>query len=152
METFETVRGEYLISTDKKLLDFELIHGFLSTSYWSPGIPFETVKRAAENSVTFGLYKEGHQIGYARVITDFASFAYLADVFILESERGKGLSKWLVESIMNVPALQGLRRWMLATKDAHGLYSQYGFRTLDAPGFFMQIHNPNIYLESERTK
>jgi len=148
METFQVSQDEYLISTDKKLLNFDLIHGFLSRSYWSPGIPLEIVKHAAANSITFGVYRSGSQIGYARVISDLATFAYLADVFILEEERGKGLSKWLVTSILSAPFLKGLRRWMLATKDAHGLYQQYGFEPLDNPDVFMQINRPNIYLET----
>ena len=148
METFQVSQEEYLISTDKGLLNFDVIHGFLSRSYWSPGIPLEIVKQAAANSVTFGVYLSGGQIGYARVISDLATFAYLADVFILEGERGKGLSKWLVTSILSAPCLQGLRRWMLATKDAHGLYQQYGFEPLDNPDVFMQINRPNIYLET----
>lgn len=151
MEIFEVFRDEYSISTDKTLLDFDVIHGFLSQSYWSPGIPIGIVKHAAANSVTFGVYHRGLQIGYARVITDSTTFAYLADVFILESERGKGLSKWLIESIQSTPFLQGLRRWMLATRDAHGLYKQYGFEPLDNPDVFMQISRPDIYLETARS-
>lgn len=150
MEIYDVIRGEYLISTNKALLDFGVIHGFLSRSYWSPGISPDIVKRAAENSVTFGVYHGNRQVGYARVISDLTTFAYLADVFIVEEERGRGLSKWLVQTILQAPVLQGLRRWMLATKDAHGLYVQQGFIPLEDPTIFMQISKPDIYLETER--
>lgn len=150
MEIYDVTRGEYLISTNKALLDFGVIHGFLSRSYWSPGISPDIVKRAAENSVTFGVYHGNRQVGYARVISDRTTFAYLADVFIVEEERGRGLSKWLVQTILQAPFLQGLRRWMLATKDAHGLYAQQGFIPLEDPTIFMQISKPDIYLETER--
>lgn len=150
MKIFDTENGTYRISTDKELLDFDVIHKFLSGSYWSPGVPMEIVKRAAENSLTFGIYKEREQVGYARLITDEATFAYLADVFVIESERGKGLSKWLVESILSVPELQGLRRWMLATKDAHALYNKFGFVPLGNPELFLEISRPNIYQESKK--
>ncbi|CAH0997290.1 hypothetical protein EMA8858_03421 [Emticicia aquatica] len=144
---YEYQKEEYSISTDKTKLQFDVIHGFLSTSYWSPNIPMEIVRRAAENSMTFGIYKHEIQIGYARIISDCATFAYLADVFVLESERGKGISKWLMECITQQPDLQGLRRWMLATRDAHGLYAQFGFTPLDKPETMMQIARPNIYNE-----
>ena len=150
MEIYDVISGEYLISTNKALLDFGVIHGFLSRSYWSPGISPDIVKRAAENSVTFGVYHGNRQVGYARVISDLTTFAYLADVFIVEEERGRGLSKWLVQTILQAPVLQGLRRWMLATKDAHGLYVQQGFIPLEDPTIFMQISKPDIYLETER--
>lgn len=150
MEIYDVISGEYLISTNKALLDFGVIHGFLSRSYWSPGISPDMVKRAAENSVSFGVYHGNRQVGYARVISDLTTFAYLADVFIVEEERGRGLSKWLVQTILQAPFLQGLRRWMLATKDAHGLYGQHGFVPLDNPAIFMQINKSDIYLETER--
>jgi GNAT superfamily N-acetyltransferase len=145
MEIFQVQRGEYEITTDKSRLDFDVIHGFLSQSYWSSGIPMDTVKKAAQHAVTFGIFHEKQQVGYARVITDCTTFGYLADVFVVENERGKGLSKWLVETILDAPFLQGLRRWMLATRDAHGLYQQYGFTLLENPDFFMQINHPDIY-------
>lgn len=141
----------YIISTDKELLQFNIIHNFLKTSYWSPEIPMDVVKRAADGSIAFGIYKDsGEQVGYARVISDCTTFAYLADVFVLESERGKGLSKWLMECIQQLPELQNLRRWMLATRDAHGLYAQFGFTPLDNPDIMMQIARPNIYVEMNR--
>lgn len=138
----------YIISTDKELLQFDVIHNYLKTSYWSPEIPMDVVKRAAAGSIAFGIYKDsGEQIGYARVISDCATFAYIADVFVLEAERGKGLSKWLMACIMQLPELQGLRRWGLATNDAHSLYAQFGFVPLDRPEIMMQIARPNIYVE-----
>lgn len=146
---YEYQKDEYIISTDKTKLQFDVIYSFLSTSYWSPNIPLETVKRAAEHSLTFGIYKHEIQVGYARIISNFATFAYLADVFVLESERGKGISKWLMECITQLPDLQGLRRWMLATRDAHGLYAQFGFTPLDKPEIMMQIARPNIYNEEQ---
>jgi GNAT superfamily N-acetyltransferase len=143
----ESRYGEFLISTDKSKLQFDVIHQFLSTCYWSPNIPLDKVKHAAENSLTFGIYKDEAQVGYSRVITDKTTFAYLADVFILEKYRGKGLSKWMVFFIMEHPELQGLRRFMLATRDAHGLYEQYGFEPLVNVPYFMQILKPNLYVE-----
>lgn len=147
----ETAKDDFLISTDKAKLDIEVISRYLSgESYWAKNIPLATISRSIENSFCFGVYKKGAQpaqVGFARVITDFATFAYLADVFILEAYRGIGLSKWLMETIMGCEMLQGLRGWMLATKDAHGLYEQFGFRTLDNPGRFMRITNFSSYPE-----
>ncbi|MBD55699.1 GNAT family N-acetyltransferase [uncultured Pseudoalteromonas sp.] len=141
----------YRISTDKTDLDFEVIYGFISKSYWASGIPKHTLEKAIANSFCFGVYDiQDSQIGFARLITDKATFAYLADVFIVESHRGKGLSKWLVESIVSHPELQGLRRMVLATRDAHGLYTQYGFLPIENPEMFMQIWNPNVYHDLEK--
>jgi GNAT superfamily N-acetyltransferase len=127
LEMFEVHRGKYRISTDKKCLNIATVHRFLSASYWSPNVSRETVELSIEHSLAFGVYLEGEQVGFARVITDRATFAYLADVFIVEPHRGKGLGKWLVEAILAHPELQGLRRWMLRTRDAHSLYEQFGF-------------------------
>lgn len=139
-------RGEYQVSTDKERLDLEAVHRYLSQeAYWSPGIPFEVVKRAAENSLAFGIYQGNNQVGYARIISDYATFAYLADVFVLPEHRGKGLGKWLMEVIVSHPDLQGLRRWMLATRDAHGLYTGYGFKPLASPDRWMERHFPDVY-------
>lgn len=136
----------YTISTDQADLDFEFIHQFISRSYWATGIPAQTLKKAIEHSLCFGVFDAaGQQIGFARVITDKATFAYLADVFIIESVRGRGISKWLIETIVNHSDLQGLRRIMLATRDAHGLYSQYGFSGIENPEMLMQIWHPNVY-------
>ncbi|OGU35441.1 MAG: GNAT family N-acetyltransferase [Ignavibacteria bacterium GWB2_35_6b] len=134
------------MSTDKSKLNIEVIHKFLSEdSYWSKNIPFEIVKKGIENSLCFGVYFNEEQIGFARMITDYASFAYLADVFILPDHRGKGLSKWLMEEIMNYPDMQGLRRIMLATADAHELYKKFGFVPPSKPERLMEIHKPNVY-------
>ena len=120
----------YSISSDPARLDIDVIHGYLSQSYWSPGIPRAVVERAIANSMCFGIFKGEEQVGFARVVTDRATFAYLADVFVLEAHRGKGLSKALMREIRGHPDLQGLRRWMLATRDAHGLYRQFGFEVV----------------------
>ena len=146
MKIYEAVKNEFVISTDKNKLDIEFIQNYLSNeSYWAKNIPFETVQKSIDGSCCFGLYINKNdlqatrnspafeQIGFARVVTDHATFGYLADVFIIEDYRGKGLSKWLMKIIMQHPGLQGLRRWMLATKDAHGLYAQFGFLPLDKP-------------------
>ena len=138
MNIYEAVKNEFLISTDKNKLDIQLIQNYLGNeSYWAKNIPVAIVKKSIEGSFCFGLYvqeKENFsQVGFARVITDHATFAYLADVFIIEKFRGKGLSKWMMKEIMGHPELQGLRRWLLATKDAHGLYAQFGFSALDKP-------------------
>lgn len=137
--------SEYEITTDQDRLDIAAIHSYLTQSYWSPGIPLEIVKRAISNSLSFGLLHEQKQIGFARIVTDKATFAYLADVYILEAHRGKGLSKWLIEVILSHDDLQRLRRFVLATKDAHGLYSRFGFKELANPSRMMEIHNPNAY-------
>lgn len=138
-------REGYSITTDTTFFNLEYIHDFLTHSYWAEGIPVETVQKSIENSLSFGVFHLGRQIGFARMITDKATFAYLADVFIDEAYRGKGLSKWLMEEIMSHPELQGLRRMMLATRDAHGLYAQYGFIPLTFVDRWMNIHRPDIY-------
>ena len=138
-------RGEYSISTDKGRLDVAMIHGFLTMSYWAAGVPMEVVKRSIEHSLAFGVFKEDQQVGFARIITDYATFAYLGDVFILEPFRGRGLSKWLMEVIVGHPDLQGLRRWVLLTRDAHGLYRQVGFTEPSRPERYMELHFPDVY-------
>jgi GNAT superfamily N-acetyltransferase len=148
--TFERTRGAYRVSTDKSLLDIDVIHGFLKDSYWSPGIPRDIVVRAIEGSLTFGLYKEDAQIGGARVCTDRATFAYLMDVFVLAEHRGKGLGVWLMECVMAHPDLQDLRIFRLATRDAHGLYEKAGFSRVANPDVMMEINRPNIYAELEQ--
>jgi len=130
----------YTISTDKSILDIELIHGFLSErSYWAQNISREIVERSIENSLCFGVYDGDRQIGFARAVTDYATFAYVADVFVIESHRGRGISKQLMAAIREHPALQGLRRWHLVTTDAHALYRQFGFRELESPQKHMEI-------------
>lgn len=165
----EQRRGEFLISTDRTRLDVGLIHGFLTNCYWARGIRREVVARSIEHSLCFGIYDcfsganprlakdarpfddaQGRhgapmQVGFARVVSDFATVAYLGDVFILEAYRGRGLSKWLMQCIMEHPGLQGLRRWILLTRDAHGLYSQFGFAALKSPERYMELHRPDVY-------
>lgn len=138
-------KGEFRISTNDAEFDINYIHQFLSNSYWAENIPIETVKRSIKGSLSFGLFNGEKQIGFARVITDQSTFAYLADVFIDETYRGKGLSKWLMEVILQHPSLQGLRRFMLATRDAHDLYAKFGFTPIAEPQRLMQIHNPDVY-------
>ena len=141
-------RGDYLISTDRSRLDVELIHDFLSrTSYWASGRTLEVVQRSIKNSLAFGIYKENDQVGFARVVTDYATFAWVADVFVLAEHRGRGLSKWLVGVMLSHPRLQGFRRWVLATKDAHALYTRFGFIPLHRPERWMERPDPNM-LES----
>jgi GNAT superfamily N-acetyltransferase len=131
-------RDGYLISTDRSMLDLEVIHGYLRESYWAAGVPEDVVRRSIENSLCFGVYRGEEQAGFARVVTDRATFAYLADVFVLEEHRGWGLGKRLVEAVVSHPDLQGLRRWMLATRDAHELYRRYEFAELARPEIFME--------------
>ena len=141
MKIYEAGKNKFIISTDKSKLNIQFIHNYLSNeSYWAKNIPVNTVKKSINGSCCFGLYINENknvlaatQIGFARVVTDYATFGYLADVFIIEKFRGKGLAKWLMKVIMNHPDLQGLRRWMLATKDAHALYAKFGFLALDKP-------------------
>jgi GNAT superfamily N-acetyltransferase len=140
-------QDRYTISTDRERLDRETIHAFLRNSYWAKEIPRTIVDRSIENALCFGVYDGPKQVGFARVISDFATFAYLGDVFILESHRGRGLSKWLMEVILGHPHLQGLRRWSLATRDAHGLYERFGFRRPSNPDRLMEIVDMDIYLQ-----
>ncbi len=136
----------FIISTDKNLLDFEAIYTYLDRdSYWAKGIPVETLKKAIENSICFGVYQQNKQAAFARVVTDKATFAYICDVFVLPDFRGDGLSKWLIQTIIAYPELRGLRRWSLATADAHGLYSQFGFTQISRPDRWMEIYQPEIY-------
>lgn len=138
----EYKRNDYLISTDKTKLDLPVIHQYLSErSYWAQGRSMDTTRKSIDNSLCFGVYADGQQIGFARVVTDYATFAWLADVFILESHRGLGLSKWLIECVVSHPDLQHLKNFLLATKDAHELYRRYGgFEMLEEKGKWM--HRP----------
>lgn len=139
-------RGEFLISTRRERLNLDVIHGFLTNCYWANSIPREVVARSIQHSLCFGIYEgTGAQVGFARVVSDFATVAYLGDVFVLESHRGRGLSKWLMECVIQHPALENLRRWILLTRDAHGLYSQFGFTPVKAPERYMELHRPNVY-------
>ena len=137
--------NEYTISTDRSRLDVAAIHAFLTRSYWSPGVPLAVVERALANSLCFGILRGEEQVGFARVITDKATFAYLADVYVLEAHRGKGLSKRLLEVVQAHEDLQGLRRFMLVTKDAQGLYAQFGFKELAHPSRMMEKVSPDVY-------
>ncbi|MDD2792800.1 MAG: GNAT family N-acetyltransferase [Sediminibacterium sp.] len=138
--------GEYLFSSDRSLMQWDRIHHWLANeAYWSENIPFDTVRTAGENSFCVGIFYQGIQVGYARLITDYATFAYLADVYIQEAYRGKGLSKMMMQCMMELDWVKGLRRMVLATRDAHGLYSQYGFTSLAIPDRFMEISRPDMY-------
>lgn len=136
----------YSISSDPKKLDIPAIHAYLSESYWSRGIPIEVLQKAIEGSICFGAFCGKDQVGFARVITDRATFAYLCDVYVLEQHRGEGLARELMESIMQHPELQGLRRFTLVTRDAHGLYEKFGFKPLSKPEGYMEILRPDVYL------
>jgi N-acetylglutamate synthase-like GNAT family acetyltransferase len=138
-------REDFEITTDPERIDVAAVHAFLHDSYWAKGIPRETVVNSIRNSLCFGLYRGKQQAGFARVVTDRATYAYLADVFVLPEYRGRGLSKWLMECIVAHPDLQGLRRWTLATRDAHRLYQQFGFRPLATPERWMERHDPDVY-------
>jgi ribosomal protein S18 acetylase RimI-like enzyme len=138
-------RGEFTVSTDRARLDLAAVHEFLSTSYWAPGIPLEIVRRSIDHSLCFGVYAGERQVGFARVITDQATFAYLADVYILEEYRGRGLGRWLLECILGHPALQGVRRITLVTRDAHELYRKVGFADVAEPANYMEIRVRDAY-------
>ena len=152
MEKTEWIKDGYLVSTDKSKIDVETVHHFLSRSYWAENIPLDVVRKSIENSLCFGIYHEEKLVGFARAISDFATFAYLADVFILPEERGKGLSKWLLAIILEHPQLQALRRFTLATRDAHSLYAQFGFSLFDKPERWMQKHDPDVYKRDTSSK
>ena len=142
---------EYLITTNQEQFDLEVIHGFLATqSEWAKAIPRARLEKSLRNSLCFGLFHDDRQIGFARVISDLATIAYLGDVFVLPEYRGRGLSKWLMECVCSHPDLQSLRRWILVTEDAHGLYRRYGFSQLAHPEGYMERHDPDVY-EAIRT-
>ena len=143
--THEWHHDGFTVSTDPARLDLDVIHGFLTRSYWAAGISRETVVRSIAHAIPFGVHDGAAQVGFARVISDQATFAYLADVFVLESHRGRGLSKWLVECVHAHPGLQGLRRWVLLTRDAHGLYARSGWTPLAKPDRYMERWDPEVY-------
>jgi GNAT superfamily N-acetyltransferase len=147
-QTTDYRKGEFTVSTDPALIDLDVVHSFLTNCYWAKGIPRDVVARSIENSLCFGVYADGKQIGFARVISDYATYAYIGDVFVLDSFRGRGLGKWLMECVMQHPRLQGLRRWSLVTQDAHGLYSKVGFEPLKKPQNYMELHRPDIYQQT----
>ena len=144
-EAHEWRRGEYTISTDGGRLDLDVVHGFLTASYWARGIPRDVVERSIAGSLPFGLYHGARQIGFARVISDEATYAYIGDVFVLDEYRGQGLGTWLMETVVACPELQGLRRWTLATRDAHALYRKVGFAPLHSPERWMERWFPEVY-------
>jgi GNAT superfamily N-acetyltransferase len=145
MNPVEHHYGPYVVTTDRSRLDVEVIHQFLTRSYWAEGIPLDIVARSLDNSLCFGVFQGKEQVGFARVISDFSTFAYLADVFILPEHRGRGVGKFLLRCILEHSHLQGLRRWSLATRDAHMLYAQFGFRALAHPEIYMEIVHREIY-------
>ncbi len=152
MEIIENKFDDFLITTDKAKLDLVAIHEFLSQhSGWSNNIPFERVKRSIENSLNFGLLHQDKQIGFARVISDFSTIAYLGDIYVLDSYRGQGLSKKLMDCVMAHPHLQGLRRWILLTNTADWLYEKYGFTKLPNPDWYMELYNPNVYKANDNS-
>ena len=136
---YEYHRDPYLISSDQTRLDIGAIHGYLTHSYWSPGIALDIVSKAIRHSLAFGLFHASEQVGFGRVVTDYATFAYLADVYVLKAHRGIGLGVWLIESIMGCPALDGIRTFLLATRDAHGLYRKFGFEVVAETGRLMAV-------------
>jgi GNAT superfamily N-acetyltransferase len=138
---------QYEISTERGRLEIALIHDFLASSYWARGIPRDVVEKSIRNSLCFGAFHGGRQVGFARVITDYTAIAYIADVFVVPEHRGRGVAKMLMRAIVGHPELQGLRRLLLATRDAHGLYAQFGFQPLAHPEDFMTIHKPDVYRE-----
>jgi GNAT superfamily N-acetyltransferase len=144
-------RGEFTVSDDRWRVDRDVVHRFLSESYWARGISRETVERAIRHSLCFGVYHRDLQVGFARMITDQATYAYLADVFVVEPYRGRGLSKWMMECVLAHPGLQGLRRLTLATRDAHGLYARFGFGAPRNPTAWMEIHDPDVYVRGQPT-
>jgi N-acetylglutamate synthase-like GNAT family acetyltransferase len=138
-------RGEYTISTDPARIDLDAVHAFLTASYWAKGIPRDVMAKSIAHSLAFGLYEGDRQIGFARVVTDRATFAYLADVYVLEDHRGRGLGAWLIETVHAHPELQGLRRWVLLTRDAHALYRRAGWTAVAKPERYMERWAPDIY-------
>lgn len=145
----EDSRNGFLITTERSRMDIVVIHGFLTESYWARGIPLAVVEKSMQNSLCFGVFEGQTQVGFARVITDYATFGYLGDVFILQSHQGLGLGKWLLDCVMAHPGLQGLRRWNLATRDAHSLYARYGFSALAKAEYYMEINMPDPYPQDQ---
>lgn len=139
------VDGTFTVTCDPARMNRAVIADFLASSYWAKGIPAATVEKSLEHSLCFALLDGDRLVGFARVISDYATIAYLGDVFVLPEYRGRGLSKWLIECIISHPELQGLRRWILATRDAHGLYEKFGFTPLKRPETFMERHDPTVY-------
>ena len=138
-------RAPYRITDDPEAVDLAVVHGFLAGSYWARGIPRETIQRSVAHSLPFSLFLGDRQVGFARAVTDRATFAYVADVFIMEEHRSRGLGGWLVETMLGHPELQGMRRWLLVTRDAHALYRRFGFTPVADPTMLLTRHDPEIY-------
>jgi GNAT superfamily N-acetyltransferase len=138
-------RTPYRITDDPEAVDLAVVHEFLARSYWARGVPRETIARSIAHSLTFSLFVGDRQVGFARAVTDRATFAYLADVFVLEEHRARGLGGWLVATVLAHPELRGLRRWLLATRDAHALYRKFGFTSVADPSTLLTRHDPDIY-------
>lgn len=147
-EPREWARDEFVISTDRRRLDLDVVHDYISTSYWAAGMPRGTLQRAIDNSLIFGIYHGTQQVGFARAITDLATYAYLSDIFVVQAYRKRGLSKWLMECILAHPELQGLRRMALFTRDARGLYERYGFGPPHGTSTYLERWSPNVYATS----
>jgi GNAT superfamily N-acetyltransferase len=145
VENREWRLGEYTVSNDPARLQLDVIHGFLARSYWAMDIPRDVVARSIEGSLAYGVYRAGEQVGFARIITDYTTFAYVADVFVLEEHRSRGLARWLMRCILETPELQGLRRWLLVTRDAHKIYADVGFAAPQKPENIMEKTVPNAY-------
>ena len=143
----EWVRGNHRVSCDARLIDRDFVSRFLAGTYWAEGIPADTVHKSIEGSICFALFEDDRQVGFARVITDRATIAYLGDVFVIPEVQGRGLGTWLIECVRAHPDVQGLRRWILVTRDAHELYRRFGFRQLARPEGFMELHDPHVYLK-----
>jgi len=146
---FERTRGEHRVTTDKAVLDLDAVHAYLTRSYWAEGISKERVRKSLERALCFSLVHGRQQVGFARVITDEATFAYLCDVYVLEEQQGQGLGTWLMETVMSHPLLRNVRRFVLVTRDAHGLYEKVGFRPLENPTRYMEIARPDLYKSAE---
>ena len=141
----DITNGPFLVTADRQRMDLDAVHAFLTRSFWATGIAREVVARSIAHSLCFGLFDRQAQVGFARVVTDSSTYAYLCDVYVLEEYRGRGLGKWMMAFVMNHPELQGLRRFMLATADAHGLYAQFGFKAVARPQNMMEIRDPDPY-------
>jgi GNAT superfamily N-acetyltransferase len=147
----EWARGEYTLTTDPERVDIDALHAFLTRSYWAANIPRDVVERSVRHSLNFTLLHERNQVGFTRVVTDYATFAYVGDVYVLEAHRGRGLSRWMMETVVAYPELQGFRRWSLLTRDAHGLYARVGFTPLAAPERWMERWTPDAYAAPEKS-
>lgn len=145
-------RGDYTVTTDRSKIDLDVVHGYLASCYWAGEIPRETVENSIRLSYCFSVFERDQQVGFARVVTDFTTYAYIGDVFVLDSHRGRGLGKWLVQCIRENPNLQGLRRWSLVTRDAHGLYRHFGFQSPGMAERYMEIVDSDIYKKAGTTR